>query len=205
MRHEAQREGQLGAWRGAIDAWEQGLLANLMLNQDAGWYTDNGKYRQVVALVFNEWLSGRDKVRLPGGMVVEKQTHAGGEKKGAVSAMGISAEGGVRGISREVAEVAGNEVAALHSKFFQDPKTFKGTFGGVDAFDAGIERQVRPGKATPTSVLCGLREASTMVDVCGAAFSHQFCIDAWYAGLRERDIETERERGGEREKRETET
>jgi len=47
MRHEAQREGQLGARRGAIDAWERGLLANRMLTQDAGWYTDNGKYEQV--------------------------------------------------------------------------------------------------------------------------------------------------------------
>ena len=139
MRHEAQREGELGARRGAIDAWGQGLLAKSMLTQDAGWYTDNGKYRQVVTLVFNEWQSGREKARLPGAIIAEKQTRAGGEEKGEVSAAGTSARGGGK-----VADVAGNDVAALHSKFFQDPTTFKGKFGGVDAFDAGIEKQVRP-------------------------------------------------------------
>jgi hypothetical protein len=178
MRHDAQRKGKLGARRGAINAWEQGLLANLMLKQDAGWYTDNGKYRQVVKLVFEAWYSGRDKVRMPGGMVVEKQTHAGGEEQGDTSAAGSSAEKGVREPFGVVAEVAGNEVAALHSKFFQDPKTFKGTFGGVDAFDAGIERQVRPGKTTLTSVLRRLRKASTSVDLCSVAYSHQFGIGA---------------------------
>jgi len=187
MRHEAQREGGLRDRRGAIDAWEQGLLANLMLRQDAGWYTDNSKYRQAVKLVFEAWLSGRDKVHRPGGIVVEKQTHAGGEEKGEVSAAGTSADGWLRGLFREVAEVAGNEVAALHSKFFQDPQTFKGTFGGVDAFDAGIERQVRPGVATPKSVLCVLREASALVDLCGVSFCHQLCMDAWYVGLRARE------------------
>ena len=186
MWHEALREGGLGARRGAIDAWEQGLLANLMLKQDAEWYTDNGKYRQAVKLIFEAWRSGRDKVRLPGVIVVEKRTHVG-EEKGKVSAAGNSAEEGVRGLFWEVEEVAGNEVAALHSKFFQDPQTFKGTFGGVDAFDAGIERQVPSGKATPKAVLCGLREASTLVDLCGVSFCHQLCMDAWYVGLRARE------------------
>jgi hypothetical protein len=247
MRHDAQREGELGARRGAIDAWEKGLLANMMLTQDAGWYTDNGKYRQVVALVFKEWESGREKVRLPGGMEsagreggdvvaeqcgwcakkgvplfkclrckvdtycgkdcqraawpthkkgcsrpllpgdVEQQTHAGGEEekgeegadsaalsssfRGDAPAAGTSArEGGAEGVR----EVAGNDVAALHSKFFQDA-TFggrRGTFGGVEAFDLGIEHQVRWEDVPSKSV----RE-------CSVAFCHQSCSDAWYVGI----------------------
>jgi len=209
MRHDAQRKGKLGARRAAIDAWEQGLLANLMLKQDAGWYTDNGKYRQVVALLFNEWHSGREKVRVPGGMVVEKQTHAGGEEQGGVSAAGTSARVEVRGLFREVAEIAGNEVAALHSKFFQDPQTFKGTFGGVDAFDAGIERQVRPEKATPKSVHCGLRERSTLDDNvafrfvtnCASTRRTGSCAREGYrVSEREREKERERERERKRER-----
>ena len=133
MRHEAQRDGELGVRRGAIDAWEKELLANRMLTQDAGWYTDNGKYRQLVALVFGEWNKGQKEVCRGARKTVEAQPRGGEEGK----------EGQAEG---NAGSGAMEDVAALHSKFFQDP-TFggrKGKFADVDAFDAGIERQVRP-------------------------------------------------------------
>jgi hypothetical protein len=67
------------------------------------------------------------------------------------------------GTSVEVKGMAGSgamadgvldDVAALHSKFFQDPnfKGRKGKFAGVDGFDAGIESQVRPWAIPPLTV-----------------------------------------------------
>jgi len=158
MRHEAQREGALGARRGAIDAWERGLLENMMLTQDSGWYTDNGKYRQVVTLVFEEWEKGRDEVCQEARKAVKAQPRGveGKEGQGGDSAsVGGQAQAPHAKISVEDEGTSGSgaledgvldDVAALHSKFFQDPNFTgrKGKFAGVDAFDAGIDRLVRP-------------------------------------------------------------
>ena len=96
MRHEAQREGELGARRGAIDAWEKGLLANRMLTQDAQWYTDNGKYRQVVALVFGEWNKGQKEVCQGARKTVEAQPRGGEGGKGGKAGESAMAGGGGR-------------------------------------------------------------------------------------------------------------
>jgi hypothetical protein len=155
---EAQRAKEL-ARRGAIDSWEKGLLADSMLTQDAGWYTDNGKYRQVVELVFGEWKKGQEGVCQGGWKAVEAQPRGavGGEGgQGAESAAGGEGRQGQAPHAETCVEGEGtagsgamedggrHEVAALHSKFSQDPAwERKGKFAGVDAFDAGIERQVR--------------------------------------------------------------
>ena len=162
MRHEAQREGELGARRAAIDAWEKELRANRMLTQDAEWYTDNGKYRQVVALVFGEWNKGQKEVCQEAKKTVEVQPRGGEEGKGGQASESAMAGGGGQGqVPQARMSVADGgsgatddgglpDVAALHAKFFQDPnfQGRKGKFADVDAFDAGIERQVRPGNCT---------------------------------------------------------
>ena len=160
----------MGARRGAIDAWEKRLLANRIMTQDAGWYTDNGKYRRAVTLLFQEWEKGREEVSLEAQKAVEATPPCDVEGKGGQGAASAAASGGGQGqvLHAKVSGVdegsaatedgALQDVAALHAKFFQDPnfQGRKGKFAGVDAFDAGIERQVHPRRRPHPSLCSGV-------------------------------------------------
>ena len=67
-----------------------------MLTQDAEWYTDNGKYRQVVTLVFQEWEKGRDEVCQEARKAVDDPLRSWVEAKGGQGGASAAASGGGR-------------------------------------------------------------------------------------------------------------